>query len=104
MEINKIILSIIIIVCLTVPIFLIKAFNANNNYTFILIASIFNIIMFFAYSQLLRDTAIYLLFPLWMISSIIVLIAGVFVYHEPMKPINCIGIIVGIVAMFLIAK
>lgn len=104
MEISTIIWLIIIIITLTLPIIFIKKYLQNPNVCYIIIAIVLYIILAISYVYILQVYPIYYLYAPWFISMALVLFAGVILFDEKMKTINVVGIILGLISMYLVVK
>jgi hypothetical protein len=104
MEITDIVWFILVTIVLTFPIIFIKQYIVTKNFIYIVLAIIFYIILVFGYAKLFQKYYIYHMIPVWFISMVLVLLAGIFIFSEQIKIINIIGIILGLVAMYLIIK
>ena len=104
MELSIIVWFIILTIVLTLPVILIKKYIATKKIWYILFAFIAYIIIIIGYTNVLTKYSIYHMTPVWFISMVLAIFAGIFLFSEKIKIINIIGVVMGLVAMFLITR
>lgn len=104
MEAADITWFIIITIALTIPIILIKKYATTENNFYLILAILCYVVLVYGYARILKKYSIYHLTPVWLLATVFALLAGILFFSEKIKPINIIGIILAIVAIFLITR
>ena len=94
----------IIIIALTLPVIMVKKYIRTKNICYILFAIFVYIVVVIGYSYVLQHCPIYYLYAPWFISMTLALFAGVIFFDEKIKPINVVGIMLGIFSMYLATR
>ena len=86
-----------------IPLPLIKLYNNTKNIGYMIISIIFYIALIFVYSLILKSYDMSKIYPcLKILSILIVIIAGVFMFNEKMTTKHIIGIIFALVGIYLL--
>ena len=100
----EIIWFIITIIAAALPFITFKKYTLTHNKEYLVITILIGIILLIGYINILERFPIYSLYPIWFISMLIVLFSGPLLFGEKLKLINVIGIIIGMVGIFLLVK
>ena len=91
-------------ILIAAPLPLIKKYNLTNNKIYLLVALFMYFLLVLVYSKILRTHEIIKIFPLTKILSIvIVFFVGIVFFHNKLTIQTIIGVILAIVAMYLLA-
>jgi multidrug transporter EmrE-like cation transporter len=102
-EINKYVWYLIAASAAAVPIPLIKTYLNDNNNIWIISAIVSYLILVWAYVIVLQDNKISTIYPiLKVLSVILVVISGKLIYDEQIQLREYIGILFGIIAIYLL--
>ena len=105
MNITECFLFIIAIITSSMTVLLLKQHTKSKNNMCILFAIIADLVLIFTYLTILNNYNVNVMYPIIKIMSmIIVVLIGVFIYGEHMILENKIGIILAIVALLLLSK
>jgi len=105
MNITEWFLFIIAIIASSMTVLLLKQHTKSKNDMCIIFAIISELVLIFAYLTILNNYKMNVMYPIIKIMSmIIVVFVGVFLYDEHMIIENKIGIVFGIVALLLLSK
>lgn len=100
---NYLLWFILAVIMSAMPMPLIKKYLTTNNIFYLLVCGFIYIILTYGYVQILKNHTISKMYPLLKILSIIlVFFIGVFFFNDELKLKNIIGIIMGIVAIYLL--
>jgi multidrug transporter EmrE-like cation transporter len=102
---------------LTLKKYVVSSFNQNllkcspfsnlgitNHQMYIVITFLFYVILFIGYSEILAIYPMHWIYPIWFLSMIFILFSGVIFFNEKIKFVNIIGIILGMLAIYLLIK
>lgn len=81
-----------------------KKYVLSHNFFFAFLTLLLYLLLFFGYIKILNSLPMHWLYPLLFISMVFILFSGYFFYGEKIKPINIIGILLGIIAIYLVIK
>lgn len=96
---------VIVVLADTIPLPLIKAYVKSNNYLYLIISILLYIILIYTYIKLLLTYNVSSLYPTLKIFSILVVVGyGILILKEKLHLLNYIGLILGILAIFLLLK
>ncbi|XWV26771.1 putative orfan [Tupanvirus soda lake] len=84
--------------------FTIKNYVLTKKTIFIVISLLLYLVIFMAYVEIMNKYPMSWLLPLAFASLIFVSISGALFYNEKLKPINIVGMIIGIFSMFLVVR
>jgi|SRR5271156_4561266 len=87
------------------PVPLVKKYNDTNNKIYLLVAIILYMVLITAYVYILKTHEMATIYPfLKILSIIIVVFVGIIWFNDQLRPKDIIGIILGLVALYLLWK
>ena len=88
----------------SVPLILIKKYIETTKIIFIILSMICYLLVIKSYLQLLTSSNISTIYPMIkIISDLIVIPAGIFIFHEKLNLYNYLGIILGVSSIYLLS-
>lgn len=88
-----------------VPIPLIKLWTKTHNIQWILLSTFSYAILIYAYSIILADKNITIVYPILKVLSVLLVIAaGVFLFRNELDTKSIIGILLGIISIYLLSS
>ena len=88
-----------------VPIPFIKIYTETKNFMWIILSMFSYLILILSYSIILTDKNISIIYPiLKVLSVIIVVIAGIFIFKNSLDMKTIIGILLGIVSIYILSN
>lgn len=99
------ILFIVAAIASALPLPFLKTYMSTNNDTYLLLAVLANFILLFTYILMLKEYKMNIIYPFIKIASIImVILIGTFYYDEKIITSNKIGLLLGVVSLYLLTK
>jgi multidrug transporter EmrE-like cation transporter len=104
-QLNQWIWLIMAAIAAALPLPLIKKYNTSNNHIYLIGSAVSYMILILSYVIILRTNNMITIYPfLKILSIVIVILFGWFVFHENFTTKNVIGIILGLIAMYLLLE
>jgi multidrug transporter EmrE-like cation transporter len=89
----------------TIPMPFLKMYNTNDDYKCVVIAILSQIILVYIYLLILKNSKMSTIYPFIKILSIImVMLIGIYFYKEPCNIENKLGVLFGIISLYLLSK
>jgi uncharacterized membrane protein len=89
----------------TLPLPLLKSYIATKNNSYMLLAMLSNLIVVYTYFIMLQNQKMNIMYPfIKIISIVMVILIGTFFYEENLITKHKIGIVFGIIALYLLAQ
>lgn len=88
-----------------IPIPFLKQYTLTHNYQWVIFSIISYMVLILSYIQLLRGRDIIVVYPfLKILSVLVVIITGILFFQDVPEILTIIGIILGIIAIYLLSK
>ena len=87
-----------------IPIPLIKKYTLTDEKIWLIFSAISYIILIYSYSIVLRDENISIIYPFLKVLSVLIVVSvGILAFNEKINLLNSIGIILGILSIYILS-
>jgi multidrug transporter EmrE-like cation transporter len=105
MDYKAYILFLIAAIAAAIPPPLLKAYNETGKKYYVVFSVISYLVLIMSYILILRDYEMSTIYPFLKILSILIVVGtGLFIFQEKLTGAKMVGIILGLVAMYLLTK
>jgi len=79
-------------------------FSIKESHFYIVATIVLYLVLFIGYAEILSKYPMVWIYLIWFASMVFILFSGALIFGEKLKPINIVGIVLGLVAIFLLIK
>ncbi|XWV26843.1 membrane protein [Tupanvirus soda lake] len=76
----------------------------RQSHMYMIMTFVLYLVLFVGYGEILDKYPMHWIYPIWFASMVFLLFSGVMFFDQKLNPANIIGIIIGMVAIYLLVK